>query len=189
MKEPTEYRVIARSKFAAAMVIPLGLVAVGVWAGLDFAAQYMDRVAELVEAEPQRAAATLTQLVRLLAVANGLVLFSLATLIIWHGRKGWRTAAMPPKGSWVLEGQRVWQGEAALRIARFTMIVGVMLAVLAVVSSLVLWGVGDTLADWDQPASESAVSQSATRSSAVWARSVDAGTAKLEVTRGLSLRF
>jgi hypothetical protein len=52
---------------------------------------------------------------------------------------------MPPKGSWILEGQRIWTGESAVRVAQFTIVVGALLAVLAVVSSLILWSLGDTL--------------------------------------------
>ena len=73
------------------------------------------------------------------------VLAVLAVLIIWHGLRGLQTTSMPPKGSWILEGQRIWTGQPAVRIAKFTITVGALLVVLAVISSLMLWRIGDML--------------------------------------------
>ena len=145
MQDSAEYRVIDRKKFAVIMVVLLSIVAVGVWVSLDRLAQYAAQMEALAAAEPLEAAATLTQLARTLAILNGIVLSSLATLIIWHGRRGWRTASMPPKGSWILEGQPTWTGESAVRIAQFTIVIGALLVVLAVAGSLILWSLGDTL--------------------------------------------
>lgn len=124
------------------MAVLLSVVAVGVWISLDRLAEYAKRLEELAAAEPLAVAATRMQLVRTLAVVNGFVLSSLALLIVWHGWRGWRTASMPPKGSWILEGQRTWTGKSAVRIARFTITVGAFLGVLAAVSSVVLWNLG-----------------------------------------------
>jgi len=139
------YRVFDRKKFVVIMAILLSVLAVGVWTGLDRVAAYVKQMEELAAIEPLKAAATLTQLLQTLAILNGIVLSLLAIWIIWHGWKGRQTASMPPKGSWILEGQRIWTGESAVRVAQFTIAVGVLLAVLAVVSSLILWSLGDTL--------------------------------------------
>jgi hypothetical protein len=140
-----EYRVFDRKKFALIMALLLSVAAVGVWYSLARVAEYMEHLEELAAAEPLEAAAALMQLMRTLAIANGVVLSLLSLLIIWHGWRGWQTESMPPKGSWILEGQRTWSGESAVRIARFTVTVGVLLGGLAVGSSLVLWNLGDTL--------------------------------------------
>ncbi len=145
MQDSTEYRVMNRKKFAVFMVVMLSVVAVSVWVSLDHLAEYTKKLEELAAAEPLEAAGTLTQLLRTLAILNGMVLSLLAMLIVWHGWRGWRTASMPPKGSWILEGQRTWTGESAVRIAQFTITVGALLGVLAVVSSLMLWNLGDRL--------------------------------------------
>ena len=145
MQDSTEYRVIKRGIFAGVMVVLLSVLAVVVWVGLDHLAEYAKQLEELAAAEPLEAAATLKQLTRTLAILNGIVLSLLAAMVVWHGWRGWRTASMPPKGSWILEGQRVWTGESAVRIARFKIAVGGLLWVLAVISSLILWGLGDTL--------------------------------------------
>ena len=144
MQDLIEYRVLSRKKFAVVMVVLLGVVAVGVWVSLERLAEYARQLQELAAAEPLEAAAALTRLLRTLAILNGIVLSSLAAWIIWHGWRGWRTASMPPKGSWILEGQRTWSGKSAVRIAQFTMTVGALLGVLAVVGSLILWSLGDT---------------------------------------------
>ena len=58
--------------------------------------------------DPHAPAAAISRLVRMLAIVNGIVLSSLAALLIRYGWKGLRTASMPPKGAWILEGQRSW---------------------------------------------------------------------------------
>ena len=145
MQDSAEYRVINRKKFVVMMAFLLSVMAIGVWFSLDRLAEYMDQLEELTAAEPLEAAAAIMQLLRILAILNGIVLSLLAILIIWHGWRGWRTASMPPKGSWILEGQRTWSGESAVRISRFTITVGTFLGALAVFSSLILWNLGDTL--------------------------------------------
>lgn len=146
MQDSPQYRIVNRKIFAVVMVVLLGFVAVGVWVGLDHLKEYTDQLEELTVTDPAEAAATVTQLTRTLAILNGLVLGSLTILIIGHGWRGWRAGSMPPTGSWILEGQRTWTGEPAIRIAKFTIVVGVLLGVLAVASSLILLSLGDTVA-------------------------------------------
>ena len=145
MQDSGRYKVIGRTKFTLVMAILISMVAVGVWLGLDRLAEYTKQLEGLAVAEPAEAAATLTQLLRTLAILNGIVLSLLTLWIIRHGRRGWRTASMPPEGSWIVEGQRTWSGEPAVRIARFTVTMGALLGVLAVASSVILWRLGDTL--------------------------------------------
>jgi len=144
MQNSANYKVINRKKFAIIMVILLSFVAVGVWVSLDRLAAYGEDLEELAVTEPLEAAATLKKLARTLAILNGIVLSSLTVLIIWHGWSGWRSESMPPKGSWILEGQRTWTGESAVRIAKFKVAAGILLGVLGVASSLILWHLGDT---------------------------------------------
>jgi len=144
MQNSTNYRVINRKKFSIIMVILLSIIAVGVWVSLDRLAEYGEELEELAVTEPLEAAATIKELTRTFAVLNGIVLSSLAVLIIWHGWNGWRSESMPPKGSWILEGQRTWTGESAVRIAKFKVAAGVLLGLLGVASSLILWGLGET---------------------------------------------
>ncbi len=146
MQDPAQYKVLDRKKFAVVMVVLLSIVAVGVWVALDHFAKYAEQLQELAANDPAEAAATATQLLRTLAISNGLVLGSLSILIIWHGWRGWRAESMPPTGFWILEGQRTWAGEPAVRIAKFTIVVGVLLGVLAVASSLILWNLSH---DWN----------------------------------------
>ena len=147
MQDSGDYRVLDRKKFALIMAVLLGVLSVGVWLGLDRLAEYAAGLEELVATAPAKAGAILTRQLRFLAVLNGIVLSLLALLIIWHGSRGWRTVSMPPKGSWILEGPPIWTGPAAVRIAQFTITAGILLGVLAVIGSVMLWRVGDTLRD------------------------------------------
>jgi len=147
MQDSAEYRIVDRKKFAVVLVVLLSIFSVGVWVSLDRLAEYAEQLEELAVTEPLEAAASLTQLLRYLAILTGIVLSSLATLIIRQGWRGWRTASMPPKGSWILKGRRIWTGESAVRIAKFTIAVGALLGALGVASSLILWTLGDTVLD------------------------------------------
>ena len=136
-----------RKRFAVVMVVLVSIVAVGVWISLDRIAEYAKQLENLAVTDPAAAAATATQLMRTLAILNGLVLGSLTVMIIWHGWSGWRAEAMPPPGSWILAGQRTWTGESAVRVAKFKIVVGALLGVLAVASSLTLWNLGERVVD------------------------------------------
>lgn len=147
MQESAQYRVMDRKRFAVVMVVLVSILAVGVWLSLDRIAEYAEQLEDLAVTDPTGAAATTTQLMRILAILNGLVLGSLTIIIIWHGWTGWRAEAMPPPGSWILAGQRTWTGESAVRIAKFKIVVGALLGVLAVASSLILWSLGEWVVD------------------------------------------
>ena len=147
MQNQAEYRVLDRKKFVVVMALLISIVAVGVWVSLDHLAAYGERLEELAATEPLEAAAALTQLLRTFAIVNAIVFSALSALLIWHGRRGRRTASMPPRGSWILSGQRTWSGEPAMRIARFTIVIGVLLFVLGVASSFTLWRLGDTFSE------------------------------------------
>ena len=147
MQNSANYRIINRKKYALVMVVLVSILAIGVWTGLDHLAEYVEQIEELIDTEPVEAAAAIKQLVRIFAIFSGTALSSIAILIIWNGLSGWRVESMPPKGSWILEGQRTWTGESAVRIAKFTITAGVLLVVLAVVSTWILWNLGDTIID------------------------------------------
>ena len=95
MHDSGRYKVISRTRFTLIMAILISVVAVGVWLGLDRLAEYTKQLEGLAVADPAEAAATLTQLLRALAILNGIVLSLLALWIIRHGRRGWQTASMP----------------------------------------------------------------------------------------------
>jgi len=147
MQDHVKYKVVDRRKFTAIMLLILSAFSVGVWVSLDRIAEYANHLEQLILTKPARGAQTLTEVMQMVAILSGIVLSSFASLVIWHGWRGWRTASMPPAGSWILEGQRTWTGESAKRIAKFTIIVGVLLTVLAAASSLTLWNMGETLID------------------------------------------
>ena len=139
------YRVFDRKKYVVIMAILVCVVAVSVWIGLDHLAEYVKQLEELAVTDPTEAAAAFTQLLHTLAIVSGIVMSLLAIGVIWRAWRGWRTASMPPKGSWILEGQRTWTGEPAKRVAQFTIAVGLLLWGFALVGSLILWRLGDTL--------------------------------------------
>ncbi len=147
MQDSAQYRVMDRKRFAVAMVVLVSICAVGVWVGLNRFAEYAEQLKNLAVTDPAEAAAAAAQLARTLAILNGLVLGSLTIVIIWQGWSGWRAESMPPPGSWILEGQRTWTGEPAVRIAKFRIVVGALLGVLTAASSSILWSLGERVVD------------------------------------------
>lgn len=147
MQESAQYRVMDRKRFAIVLVVLVSFLAVGVWISLDRIAEYAEQLKNLAATDPAGAAVRATQIMRILAILNGLVLGSLTIMIIRHGWSGWRAQAMPPPGSWILAGQRTWTGESAVRIAKFKIVVGALLGLLAVASSLILWSLGARVVD------------------------------------------
>ena len=138
---------MSRKKFAVVMIVLLGVAAIAVWIGLDYVAGYVGQMEEPAAADPAAATAATSKLMRIVAIANGVVLSAFALLIVWHGRRGLRSESMPPTGSWILQGQRTWSGKPAVRIAKFTIAVGVILGVLGIASSSVLWSLGESVMD------------------------------------------
>ena len=101
------YRIFDRKKFVVIMAVLLSVVAVGVWVGLDRLSDYAKQLEELTATDPAKAAAIVTQQLRMLAVLNAILLGVLAVLIIWHGLRGLRTASMLPRG------RGYWKGNAS----------------------------------------------------------------------------
>ena len=147
MQAQNTHRVMSRKKAAFIVAVFLSILTLGVWHGLNWVDDSFQRLQELTTAEPVAGGEALSKWLRNLAVVNGIVLSLLAALVIWHGWRGMKTESMPPKGSWILEGQRVWTGLSAMRIAKFTIAVGLLLGLLAVISCLIIWRFGDTVSD------------------------------------------
>ncbi len=145
MHEPTQYRILARHHFVIAMIALICPLAVGVWLGLDQLDSYLAKLEQLAATAPNEAGLKLKQFGESIAIANAVVLTLFAALIIRHGWRGWQSQAMPPRGSWIIEGQRTWAGEHAVRIAQFTVAVGVILMILGVASSALLWDLGRSI--------------------------------------------
>ena len=147
MTKPVEYREFSRKKFSVLMAVLVCIFGAGTWMTLDSLAAYMAELENLAEIDPACAAEKTSRLLRILAGFNGILLLSLSVLILVHGWRGRRTATMPPRGSWILAGQRTWSGEAAVRIAGFTIVAGILLGVLALASSATLWYLSAGFAD------------------------------------------
>ena len=144
MQDPSPYRVVNRKSFLVIMALMTSAVAVGVWVGLDHLALYVEELKQLAETEPDKAATTGAELVRAFAIVNATVLLLFAVVIVRNGWRGWKSASMPPAGSRILEGQRTWSGEPAVRVAKFTIAVGAILAVLGLASTLLLWDLSES---------------------------------------------
>jgi hypothetical protein len=142
----TRYRVLSRKQAAGVVAV----VAVGgafvAWLGTEWMAAFSQRMTELAARDPVRAAAEMRAQMRIFAVVNGTVLCALAAFLCWYGVRGIRTKSMPPAGAWVLRERMARTGTKAVRLSQAMVATGVVLVFLAIASSLVIWRIGDQLA-------------------------------------------
>lgn len=142
----THYRVLSRKQVAAVVALVVVGGTVIAWLGTEWMEAFSQRMTELTARDPVRAAAEIREQMRTFAVVNGTILCALAAFLCWYGVRGIRTKSMPPAGAWVLRGRQVRTGAKAVRISQAMVATGVVLVFLAVASSLVIWRIGEQLA-------------------------------------------
>jgi hypothetical protein len=148
MGRSSTYRRLTRTQAAAILAALAGLGALAIWAATQWADVYAVRISDLASASPEQAAEVLGRHLRVLAALNALVGWVIAAYVAWYGYRGLRTAALPPPGAWILEGQRVHEGSAAVRRAKLLMLLGGAIALLSAGMSLTLWRLALRMAEF-----------------------------------------
>lgn len=140
------YRVMSRATAASIGVVLLAVAALVVWfliqkmraASIEFGALY-DR-------SPGDAAIEVVRRVHRLAWIYGGSLLAIAAWLAWMASRAIRAQCMPPPGSWIIEGQRTWMGDAALRRGRILLACAGALALVALGFFGALWRLAATIA-------------------------------------------
>ena len=139
------YRIVSRRAAIASMFLIGCLGGITVWFGLSWVELYSDQISGLIESNPDQARVKTIRDLRVLAVGIGVSMCALAALIFRYGIKGLRTQSMPPRGSWVIEGQRVRTGPDAEFYAKLLLVMSVLLFLLGIVSTTLLWVVSTSI--------------------------------------------
>ena len=121
------------------MVVVISLSALAVWFGLIWVESYSDRMSQLIESSPDQALAKLISHTKLIACAAGVTTSVLAAFLFRYGLKSLRTQSVPPKASWVVEGQRIRTGPNAVFHAKLILVMSAILCLLGIVAAAMLW--------------------------------------------------
>lgn len=133
------YRIVSRKTAIVLMVVVISVSAVVVWFGLTWVELYSDRMSQLIDGSPEQARAKMTRDARLIAGATGATTLALAAFLFWYGLKSLRTQSMPPRESWVIEGQRIRTGPDAVFHAKLILVMSAILCLLGIVAAAMLW--------------------------------------------------
>lgn len=140
------YRVLPRVKAAGFGILLLAAAAVVVWVVMRWMNASTDDMARLFEQSPEQAATEVVRRVRMYAWLYSGSLLAIAAWIAWMASRVIRTARMPPPGSWIVEGQRTYEGSAAVRRGKFLLVFAGAIALLAGGLFVTLWILAGTIA-------------------------------------------
>ena len=132
---------MSRQTAIGLMVLVAGLGALVVWLGSVWVELYTDQISELLDGNPDKARIRIIRDFELIAVATGAIMWLLAAFLLWYGLKGLRTQSMPPRDSWVIEGQRIWTGTDAVFHAKIVLVTSAIFWLLGIVAAVILWRV------------------------------------------------
>ena len=142
-REP--YRTVSRKKAITLMILVIGLCALAVWFGLIGVELYSDRMSQLIDSSPDQARAKMMRDAKLIAGATGATTSALAVFLFWYGLKSLRTQSVPPKESWVIEGQKIRTGPDAVFHAKLILVLSAILCLFGIVAATMLWRLPGTL--------------------------------------------
>lgn len=140
------YRVVPRAKAAGIGIGLLVAAVIVVWFAIRWMSASTVEFERLFEQTPEQAAVEIVRRLRLYAWLYGGSLLGIAAWIAWMAARIVRTQRMPPPGSWIVEGQRTWEGAAAVKRGRILRIVAAALALLAGGLFVTLWRLAGTIA-------------------------------------------
>jgi hypothetical protein len=118
MEPAPPFKVLSKPQAAAIVAGILTLGAVVLWLGLEWVDTYLARLDELRRTDPDAAVAAIIIHLKILAILQILPLTAFSGFMIWYCGRAIATRSMPPAGAWIVEGQRILTGAAALRNSR-----------------------------------------------------------------------
>lgn len=132
MDEQSEYRVLGKSRAVALFAALSALGAGALWMTLR---AIESRTREILEAPgrmTEHAQTDVGALIDLFAWVLAGPLIALAAFVAWTGYRGLAARALPPPGSWIIEGQRIRRGDDAVRASRYLIAMSVVIALMGV---------------------------------------------------------
>lgn len=140
------YRVVSRAAAAWIGAVLLAVAALVVWFLIQKMRASSVEFGALYDRSPADAAIEVVRRVHLLAWIYGGSLLAIAAWLGWMASRAIRAQRMPPPGSWIIEGQRTHEGDAALRRGRILLACAAVLALVALGLFGALWRLAATIA-------------------------------------------
>lgn len=140
------YRIMSRTWAAVIGALLLVAATVIVWFVIQKMRASTAALGILYDQSPALAAAEVVRRVRFYAWLYGGSLLAIAGWIAWMASRAIRSGRMPPPGSWIIEGQRIHEGGAAVRQGRLLLIFAGVLTLLAGGLFATLWRLAGTVA-------------------------------------------
>ena len=137
--DETDYRVFARAHAAALVVAIAALGALAIWLGTGWIESYAEQMGTLFDREPDLARAMLVRDLRVVAVVTAVLMALMAGWLCRYSARSMRTRVMPPPGSWIVEGQRTWTDDAAVRRAQLLLAASAVVLLLGLVAAAMMW--------------------------------------------------
>jgi hypothetical protein len=139
------YRVLPRVRAMAIGIAIVAAATIGAWFAIRWMQESSTEFERLLEQTPEQAALEIVHRLRLYAWLYGGSLLAMAAWIAWMAARIIRTQRLPPPGSWIIEGQRTWEGDAAVKRGKILQIVSVVLALAACGLFAMLWKLAGTI--------------------------------------------
>lgn len=144
------YRVLSRTWAAVIGALLLVVAAVTVWFVIQKMRASTADLGVLYDQSPEQAAVEVVRRVRIYAWLYGGSLLAIAIWIAWMASRVIRTGRMPPPGAWIVQGQRTWEGNAAVKRGKLLGYFAGALAVLSAGLFAALWRLAATVMDTGQ---------------------------------------
>lgn len=142
--ETSEYRIIPRRRAVFFAVLLLLVLASVVWIATGWVEDYERYITELQAVSREEALSVLRNHVRIFALGQAAPIWVLACFLIWQSYRAIGTQSLPPLGSWIIEGQRIRSGTAAVRIAWLTIALAVLLVTASTGTAIVTWNLAES---------------------------------------------
>ena len=130
MESTPPYRILTKLQAVGLVAGILALGGVVVWLGMRWVARYTARFDALRLTDPEAANVALILHLKILAIVQILPQTAFSGFMIWYCGRAIATQSMPPRGAWVVEGQRIRTGPGAVRNARVLLALTAALAFL-----------------------------------------------------------
>ncbi len=139
------FRVLSKAQAFGVIAGILLLGGIVLWLGLHGIEAHFERLDALQQSDPRAAMAAMVIDLKIMALVQILPLIAFSSFMIWYCRRAIESQSLPPAGGWVVEGQRIVTGAAAVRNARLLLGLTGVLAIAAAAEIAFIYYIATTL--------------------------------------------
>lgn len=125
----------------------LAVGALAVWLSSSWIDGYLARMDALQRTNPNEAVETLITHLKVLALIQLPLIVAFCAFMVWYCSRAIATQALPPAGSWIVEGQRIRTGASAVRNAWIALALTGVIAIASIVAAVYVYAIATSLQD------------------------------------------